>query len=57
MFLFMMCTDWQSNHIKVGSSVATNFAVSVAAQKNGKYIVKDNKGGETIGQIWSFSTN
>jgi hypothetical protein len=45
---------------KVGSSVATNsFAVSVAASKKyyWKVIVKDNKGGETIGQIWSFSTN
>lgn len=45
---------------KVGSNVITNtLDVSVAASKNyyWKVIVKDNKGGETIGQIWRFSTN
>ena len=45
---------------KVGTNITTNtFDVSIATLKNyyWKVIVKDNKGGEAIGQIWNFSTN
>jgi uncharacterized protein (DUF427 family) len=45
---------------KVGSNITTNTVdVSVATSKKyyWKVIVKDNKGGETVGQIWSFSSN
>lgn len=46
---------------KVGSAItATSFNVSsLLPTKNyyWKIVVKDNKGGETIGQIWEFKTN
>lgn len=45
---------------KVASNITTKtLDVNILAAKKyyWKVIVKDNKGGETIGQIWSFSTN
>lgn len=46
---------------KVGSSIATT-ALDVNSLQTSKIyywkvVVKDNKGGETIGQVWSFKTN
>lgn len=45
---------------KMGTNITTNTldVITVASKKYyWKVIVKDNKGGEAIGQIWSFSTN
>jgi hypothetical protein len=46
---------------KVGSAISTNSfnVTSLLPTRNyyWKVVVKDNKGGETIGQIWSFKTN
>jgi hypothetical protein len=45
---------------KVGvNQVASNFDVTLVASKEyfWKVVVKDDKGGETIGQIWRFRTN
>lgn len=46
---------------KVGSSIATT-ALDVNALQTSKIyywkvVAKDNKGGETIGQVWNFKTN
>jgi hypothetical protein len=45
---------------KVGDNQATNtldVAVVVSTEYFWKVVVKDNKGGETVGQIWKFKTN
>lgn len=46
---------------KVGSSIATTALDVNSLQTSKMYywkvVVKDNKGGETIGQVWSFKTN
>jgi hypothetical protein len=45
---------------KVSENLTTNvFEVTVVASKEyyWKVVVKDNKGGETTGQIWKFKTN
>jgi hypothetical protein len=38
---------------------ASTFSQTIAASKNyyWKVVVKDNKGGQTIGQVWSFTTD
>jgi hypothetical protein len=47
--------------VKVGNSITTKSlnVTSLIPAKNyyWKVVVKDNKGGETIGQIWNFKTN
>jgi hypothetical protein len=45
---------------KVGDNQATNtldVAIVASTEYFWKVIVKDNKGGETVGQIWKFKTN
>ncbi|OYX81614.1 MAG: hypothetical protein B7Y83_17050 [Flavobacteriales bacterium 32-34-25] len=47
--------------IKVASNSTstswTSSTLQAATNYYWKVVVKDNKGGETIGQIWSFKTN
>ena len=47
--------------VKVGSNVTTTSLTVNSLQATTNYywkvVVKDNKGGETIGQIWNFKTN
>lgn len=46
--------------IKVSDNIAANsttVAIEPAKQYYWKVVVKDNKGGETIGQVWKFKTN
>ena len=46
---------------KVGTNLTTAFWATTTLQATTNYywkvIVKDNKGGETIGQVWNFKTN
>ncbi|MBF4464657.1 hypothetical protein [Flavobacterium sp. LC2016-12] len=45
---------------KVSENIAvlsTSVAIEPAKQYYWKVVVKDNKGGETIGQVWKFKTN
>jgi hypothetical protein len=45
---------------KVGDNQATNtldVAIVASTEYFWKVVVKDNKGGETVGQIWKFKTN
>lgn len=46
---------------KVGTAITATFLNTTALQSSTNYywkvVVKDNKGGETIGQIWNFKTN
>lgn len=37
--------------------VSTNVTIEPTKQYYWKVVVKDNKGGETIGQVWKFKTN
>lgn len=39
------------------SSLSTNIAVEPTKQYFWRVVVKDNKGGETIGQVWKFKMN
>jgi hypothetical protein len=45
---------------KIGNNIST-LSTSIAVEPTKQYfwrvIVKDNKGGETIGQVWKFKTN
>lgn len=47
--------------VKVGTNLTTTSwataTLQVATNYYWKVIVKDNKGGETIGQVWNFKTN
>ena len=46
--------------VKVGdniSTLSTNVTVEPTKQYFWRVVVKDNKGGETIGQVWKFKTN
>lgn len=46
--------------VKVGdniSTLSTTVAVEPTKQYYWRVVVKDNKGGETIGQVWKFKTN
>lgn len=47
--------------VKVGTNLATTSwttsTLQAATNYYWKVIVKDNKGGETIGQVWNFKTN
>lgn len=39
------------------STISTTITVEPAKQYFWRVVVKDNKGGETIGQVWKFKTN
>ena len=39
------------------ATLSTTVAVEPTKQYFWRVVVKDNKGGETIGQVWKFKTN